>query len=140
MTLRSLLLLGSVLPVLAMTVPPPSAQEVLAKAKEAMGGAAWDRVTHLASRGSMVTGGMKGSLEELECVTDGRNLSRYDLGVLKGANGFDGTTGWTEDGTGDVRLEPVENPGEQNYLMMRAFWFPSRCEATIQHLGLREAR
>lgn len=140
MILRSLLLLGSALPVLAAPVPLPSAQEVLANAKAAMGGAAWDRVTHLSSRGALVTGGMKGTLEELECATDGRNLSRYDLGVLKGANGFDGTTGWTEDGTGDVRLEPVEHPGEQNYLMMRAFWFPSRCKARIQHLGLRETR
>lgn len=138
MLLRPLLLLGSALPALAAPAPLPSAQAVLAKAKVAMGGAAWDQVTHLSSRGTLATGGMKGTLEELESITDGRNVSRYDLGPMKGSNGFDGITGWTEDGTGDVRLEPVERPAEQNYWMMRAFWFPSRCKAEIRHLGLRE--
>ncbi|BDU72713.1 aspartyl protease family protein [Mesoterricola silvestris] len=140
MNLRALLLLGTTLPALAAPAPLPSAAQVLAKAKEALGGAAWDRVTHLASRGTLATGGMKGTLEELECVTDGRNASRYDLGALKGANGFDGTTGWTEDGTGDVRLEPVEHPAVQNYWTMRALWFPDRCKAAITYLGLREDR
>jgi hypothetical protein len=138
MNRRSLLLIGCALPVLAAPASLPSAQEVLARFKKASGGAAWDRVTHLRSRGALETGGMKGSLEELESVTDGRNLSRYDLGVVKGASGYDGTTGWTEDGTGDVRLEPMEHPGVENYWRMRAFWYPGRCKATFKHLGLRE--
>lgn len=140
MNQRSLLLLGCALPVLAAPASLPSAQEVLARAKKACGGAAWGRVTHVHSKGVLETGGMKGTLEELDCVTDGRNLARYDLGTVKGGSGYDGTTGWTEDGTGDVRLEPVEHPGVENYWRMRAFWFPGRCKATFQHLGLREER
>ncbi len=138
MNLSALLLLGSAVPVLAAPASLPSALEVLAKAKEASGGAAWDRITHVAYQGALEAGGMKGTLEELECVSDGRNLARYDLGAIKGASGFDGSTGWTQDGTGDVRLEPVEHPGVENYWRMRAFWFPSRCKAAFQHLGVRE--
>ncbi len=135
-----LLLLGAALPVLAAPATLPSAQEVLARAKAASGGAAWDRVTHVASQGTLESGGMKGTFEELECLTDGRNQARWDLKVAQGASGYDGRTGWTEDGTGDVRLEPLEAPGVENYWRMRACWYPSRCPATFQHLGLREGR
>ena len=138
MSMRSLLLLSLGVPALLAEAPQPSAQEILAKAKAAMGGAAWDRVTHIAWKGSLATSGLKGSLETLECVRDGRSVSRFDLGVTKGAEGFDGKVSWSQDGTGDVRAEPAENPAGMNYMKTYAFWFPKRCKAAIRHLGLRE--
>ncbi len=138
MDLRPFLLASLGLPMLIAQAPLPSAQEVLAKAKVAMGGAAWDRVTHLQWKGSLATSGLKGHLESLESLTDGRSTSSYDLGVAKGADGFDGKVSWSQDGTGDVRVEPVEHPAGMNYMKTYAFWFPKRCKAEIRHLGLRE--
>jgi hypothetical protein len=138
MSLSPSLLLVPVCCVVAAPAPLPSAQEVLARAKAAAGGAAWDRVTYVSSRAWLVTGKLKGELEELECVVDGRNVSRYDMGSLRGANGYDGRTGWSQDATGDVRREPVEKPATQNYWLMRAYWYPARCPAETRHLGVRE--
>lgn len=137
---RPYLLAALGLPALFAQAPLPSAREVLDRAKAAMGGTAWDRVTHIEARGSLATMGLKGSLHELEDLRDGRSVSRYDLGVAKGAQGFDGHAAWSQDQTGDVRAEPVESPAGRNYMTTRAFWFPERGKAQIGHLGLREGR
>ena len=138
MSFRPFLLASLGLPALFAQAPLPSAQEVLTKAKAAMGGAAWDKATHLAFRGKLNTSGLKGSLEELESLRDGQSRSNYDLGSAKGAQGFDGKASWSQDQTGDVRVEPVEAPAGRNYMTLRAYWFPDRCKATISHLGLQE--
>jgi len=54
--------------------PPP--QGILARAKEAQGGSAWDRVECLRSFVHLETAGLAGPLEIVEDLKHGANLSR----------------------------------------------------------------
>ncbi len=120
--------------------PRISAQEVLAKTKAAMGGDAWNGVIHLELRGRLKTSGLTGTLREWESLLDGRSTNQFDLGVAKGAEGFDGKCQWFQDATGDVRAEPAETPENQTYMKSRAYWFPERGHAQIAYKGLYEGR
>ncbi|WP_243287501.1 aspartyl protease family protein [Geothrix terrae] len=112
----------------------------MTKAKAAMGGNAWNSVIHLERRGRLKTGGLTGTLHEWESLLDGRSTSQYDLGVTKGAQGFDGKCQWFQDATGDLRTEPAEAPGNQAYMTSRAYWFPERGQGQIAYKELYEGR
>src|SRR5882672_5725272 len=76
------------------------ATDVLAQAKAAAGGAAWDGVHFIRTRARVDTSGLSGPSETLEDVRTGAAVTTYQLGPMKGANGFDGKTVWTQDNSG----------------------------------------
>ncbi|UXI68454.1 aspartyl protease family protein [Tahibacter amnicola] len=82
----------------------PSAQaattDVFAECARAAGD--WKAVRIVQSEGELRVGGLKGPLEGSEDVTTGQRITRYDLGVVKGAEGFDGTSAWSQDPGGEV--------------------------------------
>jgi hypothetical protein len=119
-----------------------SAQELLAAAKATSGGSAWDGVTSLHLQGSIATSGLEGTIESWEDLVRGRLVIRADLGILNVANGFDGTTPWNQDPSGDVTEQGSENDlrsaHNEAFLSARAFWFPDRWAAEIASGGIRK--
>ena len=125
-----IVVLATLGPSLGAPATPPTAEQVLAQAKTAQGGDAWNGVRALRTRGKISTGGLDGSFEALEDVMTGAYVDRFDLGPLSGAEGFDGHSHWTQDPSGMARVEGSEEATtaavSEAYRRARAFWFPER--------------
>lgn len=106
------------------------AKDVFADYKAASGGAAWDQVRSVETNVALQTSGLKGTASSREDSLTGRFVDRFDLGVVKGANGFDGKLPWTQDGSGQVRLdqgvEAVQLAFNEAFRRSNAIWFPDR--------------
>src|SRR5512142_1585070 len=74
-----------------------TAQEILAKSKQAMGGTAWDSIRSMHSTATIKTSGLTGPGESWDDVLTGHYVESYQLGPSSGAEGFDGTTVWSQD-------------------------------------------
>jgi hypothetical protein len=116
--------------------------DILAKAKAASGGAAWDAIQSARTRVTVKLGGLSGTAESLDDVRRPRFVDRFELGPMKGAQGFDGTIVWSQDSSGQVRTEQGEDErlGAVNdaYRRALAFWYPERWPAQIEDAGQRE--
>lgn len=125
---------------LALASTPP--QEVLHRAKAAQGGEAWDAIISLHSFGILETSGLKGPLELLEDTITGASVGSADLGATRGANGFDGKDVWSQDATGESRIEggtaARESAVNGAYMSCRAYWYPQRWPAEIRDMGERQ--
>jgi aspartyl protease/PDZ domain-containing protein len=128
------------LPVAAAT--PPCAQEILAKSKQAMGGAAWDAVRTTYSKGKLTTSGLTGQAESWEDNLTGRYLEKYQLGPTSGADGFDGKQVWSQDSSGEPRAEGAENArqgaADEAYRNAMAYWYPERWPAHVECSGVKQ--
>ncbi|MGA7966931.1 MAG: aspartyl protease family protein [Gammaproteobacteria bacterium] len=140
---RLCLLIVLLMPAAALAAaPPPSATRILAQSKAASGGDAWNRVYTLRVVGDIETGGLSGTATELADLRTGRSVSHYDLGPVSGAQGFDGTVGWSVSPDGEVA--PADSPpGKQSsatgaYQTARAWWFPQRWPAKITRAGIHK--
>lgn len=119
-----------------MAETPKTPMAILALAKKMQGGRAWDGVRSLRKTGTLKAGGMEGTLETLEDLGGGSRLERYDLGVVKGAEGLDGSVSWEQDPSGQIVVkgdpEAVEVANTERYLATRAYWFPDRWPAELE--------
>lgn len=119
----------------------PTAQSILAQVKVASGGDAWNRVQSIKLEGTANAGGLHGPFEQLEDLNSGASVLKYQLGPVKGASGFDGTTSWKQDPSGNVALQSSvagkRTAASDAYLAARAYWFPQRRTATVRLLGAR---
>lgn len=117
-------------------------KEILARAKQASGGEAWDAIRSTHTRAKVKVGGLEGTAEEWEDTRTGRFAGRFQLGVVSGAHGFDGTTLWTQDSSKQVKAEEGGNEREgganQAYRGSLAFWFPERWLAGLEFAGRQE--
>jgi predicted aspartyl protease len=77
---------------------------VLRHAREAAGGAAWEKVTTLDYQGTEDQSGMKGPIHIVEDVSLGRISRKSDFGIIKFAEVWDGRNHWRQDMTGGVHL------------------------------------
>src|SRR5262245_16061636 len=75
---------------------------VLARAKAASGGDAWDTAHAFHGDGSLSTGGLSGAYHVTVDLRTGRSVETYRLGNVDGAGGYDGTRGWERDPGGEV--------------------------------------
>ncbi|HMM68328.1 MAG TPA: hypothetical protein PKC03_15445 [Dokdonella sp.] len=118
------------LPLAAAAAP---ATQVLARYKAASGGDRWDDTHSLRSRGSLRTGGLDGHFESLLDLATGRSTSHYELGPVEGAEGYDGTAGWSRDPGGEVASldapEARRRARSQAWLDARGYWYPQRLGA-----------
>jgi hypothetical protein len=139
--IRLLLLLGLMaLPVAAETL---NAAQVLAKARQAAGGAAWDQVQSIYAKGKAKVAGFDTDREEWVDLLKVRYAQRFSLGFIKGGLGFDGVTAWGQEPnkpvnnatTGEFYSAQVTNAYRRSY----AFWFPDRWEAKATYLGEKES-
>jgi hypothetical protein len=130
-----------------LTIPnpqPASAADpaaILARAKEATGGKAWDPVRAIHTQGRIATGGLEGTAESWEDVRTGRSLTTFSLGPVKGAEGFDGQEKWSQDASGQTRVEgggdSREGSVNEAYRRKLAYWYPERGKAEIAYLEER---
>lgn len=120
---------------------PPDQQKVLdllARSQEAAGGAAWDRVHVMRTEAAVSTAGLEGTLISWEDVETGRSVSRFDLGVVTGAQGWDGERPWSQDDSGDVAAQGSQDDLEEArnaaFLSARGYWRPERWPAEVRSL------
>jgi len=86
--LTAIFLLAAPLPRVAHAAESPAT--ILALAKQASGGKAWDSVKTLYTRAKVSTSGLSGIVESWDDVQTGRYVTTYELGPVHGADGFDG--------------------------------------------------
>ena len=127
------------LPLAAAAAP---ATQMLARYKAASGGDRWDDTHSLRSRGSLRTGGLDGHFESLLDLATGRSTSHYELGPVEGAEGYDGTAGWSRDPGGEVASldapEARRRARSQAWLDARGYWYPQRMAARLGDAEPRE--
>jgi len=123
--------------------PKPDPVAVLAAAKNASGGAAWDALRTQRSEVKLAAANLEGSVERWSDIATGRSLIRYRIGPISGAAGNDGKQVWTqEEGdepkveTGAAALELAANAAYRDRL---AFWYPDRARARIDYKDRAEA-
>jgi len=120
----------------------PDSGALLARAKEAAGGDAWDRVRVIQSEATVSTGGLEGTLVSWEEITTGRAVSRYDLGVVTGAEGWDGERPWSQSDSGDVAVRgsqgDLEGARDAAYVTARGYFHPERWPAEVRYLRREE--
>ena len=123
--------------------PAPDPAAILAEAKAASGGAAWDALRSQHSKVSILTGPITGSAERWSEFTTGRSTIVYTIGPVAGAAGFDGKSAWTQDESGKSQVETGEAPRElalnAAYRDRLAFWYPDRAAAHIAYKERAEA-
>ena len=117
--------------------PPPDPHKILAEAKAASGGAAWDSLRTQHTKVTIRTGPLSGTAERWSDIATGRSMIVFSIGPIAGAAGYDGKTAWSKDGaedakpeTGDVARELAVNAAYRDRL---AFWFPGRAPASITY-------
>ena len=119
--------------------PALDAQTILAKAKEAAGGEAWDKVQSLYTKGKTRVYGVDADREEWVDLQRLRYAETLRFLGISGGLGFDGRTAWGKDinkplviaTSGDFYKGQIERMFIKSY----AYWFPKRWEATIEYKG-----
>ncbi len=93
---------GLLLALSAAVQAAPSAEQLLDRARQAAGGAAWERPAALQAVGRVVASGMTGRWTRTDDLRTGRNVVTYDMGVHRTAEGDDGRGRWRQDPSGGV--------------------------------------
>ena len=83
-------------------VAAPAAGELLAQARAAAGGAAWDTVAQIEARGRIRSSGLPGDWHRVDDLRRGRFVEDSDVGVYRVSEGWDGTRRWRQDPSGGV--------------------------------------
>jgi hypothetical protein len=121
----------SVVPMAAAASDP---RQVLAAARAASGGAAWNQVKSLQIHSTSPTG----PVEELDDVETGRYITRG----TNEADGFDGISVWTQGNSGVGYVLGDDNAQfgavDQSFRVARGWWFPTRRPATIEDGGVQQ--
>jgi PDZ domain-containing protein/aspartyl protease len=119
------------------------ASALLARYKAASGGAAWDKVTSVHASGTLSAGGMSGEIKLVQDLASGRSADAYKLGPIEGADGYDGTLGWTRDPGGEVAAldtpDAKRRARSQAWLDARGYWYPDRITSSFGAVADREA-
>lgn len=118
------------------------ADGLIAAAKQAMGGSAWDGVITWHETGKVSGGGLKGTYESWMDLSSLHNTGSYVLGPDSGSNGWDGKHAWTTDSSKEVRTETsgetVAQAVQDAYRGGYAFFFPRRFPAARDYAGTRK--
>lgn len=123
--------------------PPPDPRTVLAQAKAASGGAAWDALRTQHSEVSITAGPLTGRAERWSDLVTGYSTVVYGMGPVTGAAGYDAHGAWVQDATGDTQDEPDATARElavnAAYRDRLAFWYPERALGRITYKERAEA-
>jgi len=121
----------------------PDPQALLAAAKAASGGSAWDALRTQHSVVKLGAAGLEGSAERWSDIESGRALLRFSIGPVTGAMGNDGKVVWTQDGTDEPQVQTsataLELAANAAYRDRLAFWFPERMPARVDYKERAEA-
>jgi hypothetical protein len=120
---------------------PDDGRAVFARVKAATGGSRWDEVAGDHRVGALATAGVVGKTESWSDARACRFVDRYELGPMKGAEGFDGRRAWSQDSSGQARVEEGGDTrtGSANEAFRRCLglWYPARWKATFARAGER---
>jgi aspartyl protease/PDZ domain-containing protein len=117
---------------------PAAASVILARARKATGGDAWNQFSECASEGTITIAGKTGSLHLAENLRTGASVGRADipdLGVHQ-ANGTSPEGSWQQDNAGDIRLLPsgADWQIDDLYLTSHGYWRPNFGGAKVKLL------
>jgi len=119
------------------------ADSLIAAAKQAMGGAAWDKVVTWHETGKVTGGGLSGTYESWADLPSLRNSGSYVLVPSSGGSGWDGKRAWTTDTTKEVRVETsgeaVAQAIQDAYRSQYGFFFPERFKSQREYEGQKSA-
>jgi predicted aspartyl protease len=117
----------------------PSVQEILARNKQASGGAAMDSIRTIRTKGTAETSGLKGTTDSITDAKLGYFVDSYDLGAFKGANGFDDTTVWETDASGlpiiQGSADSRQGAVNEAYRRSQSYLYADRMKADLSPLG-----
>lgn len=121
----------------------PDPKTLLAAAKTASGGSAWDALRTQHSVVKLGAAGLEGTAERWSDIGSGRALLRFSIGPVTGAMGNDGKVVWTQDGTDEPQVQTsaaaLELAANAAYRDRLAFWFPERMPARVEYKERAEA-
>ncbi|MFM9863639.1 MAG: aspartyl protease family protein [Micropepsaceae bacterium] len=105
-------------------------QTVTAQTKAAAGGAALDKLTAIRITYRLRQAGLEGTGTTLTDVVTGRTVTRFKLGPMSGAEGFDGRRTWLQDTAGIVTVPEGGDRRAQTvsaqYRNALGYWYPAR--------------
>ena len=110
--------------------------------KDASGGARWDAVRAIHSKGDATFDGVKGTFTLAEDITGGRFALRAKHAVFVVGEGFDGASRWRQDSAGQPH--PVDTDEAKTiaksevYLARRGYLFPDKVKAQFLSLPARD--
>jgi len=117
--------------------PLPDPAAILAQAKAASGGSAWDALRTQHSKVAITAGPVSGQAERWSEFTTGRSAINYSIGPVTGTAGYDAQGPWVQEPGGEPRDEadPIARELAVNaaYRDRLAFWFPERAPARIAY-------
>jgi hypothetical protein len=135
----ALLLIVLAGPVWAADDPAARGAALLAQAKAASGGPAWDALGGWHESGAAIVGGVQGTYDTW---CDLRRMGMANHHVLAGAaqmRGFDGATVWISDNGGPVRAfqtpQALATARQGAYVSAWGFFFPDRFAAQRVYIG-----
>jgi len=118
------------------------AATLMARDRAASGGAHWDAVQTLETTGTLHAGGLDGTFRSVQDLARMRSVTGYRLGPIEGADGYDGTHGWSRDPGGEVAIldapEVRRRAVSQAWLDARGYWYPARWPARFGPVESRE--
>ena len=119
------------------------ADALIAAAKEAMGGAALERIAIWRETDKVAAGGLVGVSETIVDFQTLHNRGDYALGPASGGSGWDGKQAWSTDSSKEVRIETsgeaVAQAIQDAYRGGYAFLFAGRFPAEREYVGARQA-
>ncbi len=133
---------------LLMSVPVARAQDsakasqLLAAAKQASGGAAWDALTSWHESGQITMGGQNGSYSSSSDLHQLGLGASATIGGVTLAHGFDGKTPWASDPDGvhkETDPAAIAAASEDAYVSAYGFFFPDRFPAQFDYAGQKQA-
>jgi Aspartyl protease/PDZ domain len=123
----------------ASAAPLPDAAQILQRSKAAQGGSAWDDVRTIRTKMRIETSGLKGTGESFEDARSGAFVDTFELGAFKGASGFDGTTAWEKDTSGQIVIQSGDGQRQsainEAYRRSHSFWYADRMQAAVTYAG-----
>jgi len=128
------------------TAPPDPVAEgarLMSELKQANGGAALDAPAGFYETGAANVGGADAIYEAWVDLHALRSVTRYTMGDVTRARGFDGQTVWSSGPDGAVRTddspEGLANARLSAYLSIGGYYYPDRFPARFEYKGQHEA-
>jgi hypothetical protein len=121
----------------------PSPVDILSANHAAMGGHAWDGKAVLKSEFNLSGMGLPGTATSIQDLRDGRSVTRYSMGPISGAQGYDGTDAWNQGATGTITVQKGGDAHElavnEAYRTAHLWWKPGFSGAAVTGGGQKTA-
>ena len=139
--MRYIAILATVMLLAAGTARPQDTSALLQANETAAGGAAWSGKAALTAKYAYSGQDMTGTTATTYDLSVGAFVDSFDIGPMKGANGFDTKVAWTQDMSGAVTPEAGGDTRQlainEAYRDANMWWRPDLGGASISSRGVR---